>query len=71
MSWSLLLLAAAAPAAAPAPNPDCLPKRMTIDRQAPVAGPKRLNELPPAEHYLAVYHRRDGCMVPIKARERR
>jgi hypothetical protein len=34
------------------------------------AKPKKLNELPPADAYAAVYRRDErGCMVPVKHRE--
>lgn len=68
MIVSLLLTAAAPPAAA---RPlECLPKVQRTERTAP-RPMKRLGELPPSENYLAVLHYRDGCMVPIKARDRR
>jgi len=74
----MLLLAAAALAAAPQPSaPQLQPKspicpRTTsyltgegsLYRGTPLA-PRRLTELPDANHYLTAYRRIDGCEVPI------
>ena len=73
MLLAITLLATAVPPApkaeAPAPSQCRNPEKMLIDGKPPMAQPKRLDELPPGEPYLAVYHQRDGCMVPIKARD--
>lgn len=31
---------------------------------------QRLGELPPAEHFYAVHREEDGCLTPVKVRER-
>jgi hypothetical protein len=47
------------------------PKSVNADRRGKALSPRKLNELPSAQTYLAVDHRVDGCMVPVLASERR
>lgn len=65
MSLAALLMLAAAPAQ---PAQIC-----KTDRPQDVAGGtaelKRLDRLPPAETYLTVLRREDGCVTPVRARE--
>lgn len=76
MSITIALLAAATPSTEapvkPADLPQCqrAEKRLVEDPMRK-AEPKRLGELPPAEGYLAVYRRENGCMIPVKVRDRR
>ena len=51
------------------PRADC-PRAATfhtLDRGKAVK-PRKLNELPPANQYAAVYRRIDGCEVPLVVR---
>ena len=67
------LLIAAPLAAAPAkfepPKADCprIAVFPTLDRGKAVK-PRKLGELPPANHYAAVYRRIGGCEVPLVVR---
>jgi hypothetical protein len=74
MSLIVLTLALAAADAAPAaadPKAICPnPVTQRIQR-GDGAEMKRLDQLPPAETYLAVLHRENGCTRPILAREYR
>jgi hypothetical protein len=72
MSLIVLTLALAAADAAPA-DPEAIcpsPATQRIQR-GEGAEMKRLDRLPPAETYLAVLHRENGCTRPILAREYR
>ena len=60
---------AAAPAKFEPPNANC-PRAATfhtVDRGKAVK-PRKLNELPPANQYAAVYRRVVGCEVPLVVR---
>lgn len=65
MSLAALLMLAAAAAQ---PAPIC-----KSDQPQPAAGAtaelKRLDRLPPAETYLAMLRRENGCVTPVRARE--
>jgi hypothetical protein len=73
---SLILLALAAPAAAPAPAPRCTLRGPTYAKgRAPeqlgdlrATGARKLGELPPARHYLAVERHVGGCPAPAVIR---
>jgi hypothetical protein len=73
MSLIVLTLTLAAAHAAPAADPkaicpDPVMQRIQRDHGAEM---KRLDRLPPADSYLAVLHRENGCTRPILAREYR
>jgi hypothetical protein len=73
MSPIVLTLALAAADATPAADPNAIcpsPATQRIQR-GDGAEMKRLDRLPPAEIYLAVLHRENGCTRPILAREYR
>ena len=70
-----LMILALATAAQPAPANETAAicrnaETQRVDR-ARGAEMKRLDRLPPAETYLAVLHRENGCTKPILAREYR
>jgi hypothetical protein len=74
---SLLLIALAAPVAAPAPPPPAaapraptchLPGVTYADTGGRATQPRKLGELPPARHYLAVERHVGGCPEPAIVR---
>jgi hypothetical protein len=74
MSLIVLTLALAAADATPAaadPKAICPSPVTQHIRRGHGAEMKRLDRLPPAETYLAVLHRENGCTRPILAREYR
>jgi hypothetical protein len=79
---SAAILATAAGAAAPSQRPEIMPvvnpdaaigkacpptSRYEAARRGRRLGAHKLNELPAADMYMAVYRRVDGCQVPIIA----
>jgi hypothetical protein len=73
MSLIVLTLALAAADATPAAAPKAICPHTVTQRiqRGEGAEMKRLDRLPPAETYLAVLHRENGCTRPILAREYR
>jgi hypothetical protein len=72
---SMVLIALAAPAvvaAMPPPSPSpahCRGSGVTYaGKGKPVTSPRKLGELPPARHYLAVVRQVEGCPEPAVIR---
>jgi hypothetical protein len=62
---ALMFAALVVPAAEPV---RCLPREPQLAEADRRAVPKRLGDLPPAQHYLAVYRAIDKCPAPVIVR---
>lgn len=66
-----MLLTLTMMAATPLLPPICKAPERTPVEGSREARPKKLGELPPADHFYTVYVRENGCMIPVKVRDRR
>ena len=61
----LMLAALVVPAVEPA---KCVPQQPQLVDNDHRAAPKKLDQLPPAQHYLTVYRAIDNCPAPVIVR---